>query len=69
MFYLYATKPGTQRRLVATFDSEQLRTRKEAIELLKQKGRERTVTLVYGARDQEHNAALVLHRLLEGSSR
>ncbi|MGE5194619.1 MAG: thiamine pyrophosphate-dependent enzyme [Deltaproteobacteria bacterium] len=41
----------------------------QAIEFLKQKGREGTVTLVDGARDQEHNAALVLHRLLEGPSR
>ena len=47
---------------------KELRTHKEAVELLKQKGREGTVTLVYGARDQEHNAALVLHRFLEGQS-
>ncbi len=48
---------------------KELRAHKEAVELLKQKGREGTVTLVYGARDQEHNAALVLQKVLESPSR
>ena len=34
--------------------------------MLKQKSKEHTVTLVYGARDKEHNEALVLKSVLEG---
>jgi len=33
--------------------------------LLKSKAKEGTVTLIYGARDQEHNEALVLKEFLE----
>ena len=44
----------------------ELRERKDAIRLLKQKGKEGTVTLVYAARDEEHNGALALKRLLQG---
>ena len=52
----------------------QVRYRKElrdnkALELLKEKTKERTVTLVYGARDEEHNEALVLKMILEGRKR
>jgi uncharacterized protein YeaO (DUF488 family) len=45
---------------------KELRSNKEPIELLKQKSKEHTVTLVYGARDEEHNEALVLKKILEG---
>lgn len=45
---------------------KELKEQKEALSLLKQKSGERTVTLVYGARDQEHNEALVLKRLIDG---
>jgi uncharacterized protein YeaO (DUF488 family) len=45
---------------------KELRHKKEAVELLKQKSEEHTVTLVYGARDEEHNEALVLKKVLEG---
>jgi len=45
---------------------KELKEQKEALSLLKQKSKERTVTLVYGARDEEHNEALVLKRLLDG---
>jgi uncharacterized protein YeaO (DUF488 family) len=44
----------------------ELRERKQALELLKQKSRRNTVTLVYAARDEEHNEAVVLKRMLEG---
>jgi uncharacterized protein YeaO (DUF488 family) len=37
----------------------------EPVQLLKQKGKRGTVTLVYGARDEEHNQALVLKAYLE----
>jgi uncharacterized protein YeaO (DUF488 family) len=38
----------------------------EAVQLLKQKARQGTVTFVYAARDEEHNSALALKRFLEG---
>ena len=44
---------------------KELRANKDAVKLLRQKCREGTVTFVYGARDQEHNAALVLQMFLE----
>ena len=44
---------------------EELRKKTDALELLKQKSNGRKVTLVYGARDEEHNEALVLKRLVE----
>ncbi len=43
----------------------ELRHRKDAVRELRQKGKQGTVTLVYAARDQEHNGALALKRFLE----
>jgi uncharacterized protein YeaO (DUF488 family) len=43
---------------------EELSERTEFADLLRQKEREGTVTLVYGARDEEHNAAVVLKSFL-----
>ena len=48
---------------------KELRERKEALNLLKQKSEEHTITLLYGARDEEHNEALVLKKILEGRKR
>ena len=45
---------------------KELAGRKEGLKLLRQKARERTVTLLYGARDEEHNEARVLKKVLEG---
>src|SRR6187431_736834 len=42
---------------------KELHEKKDALMLLKQKCQEQTVTLVYGARDEEHNEALVLKRI------
>ena len=42
----------------------ELRHNDDLIKLLKQKAREGTVTLVYGARNQKHNEALVLKQFL-----
>jgi uncharacterized protein YeaO (DUF488 family) len=39
----------------------------DLIKVLKQKAREGTITLIYGARDQKHNEALVLKQFLERS--
>jgi uncharacterized protein YeaO (DUF488 family) len=43
---------------------QELRQKMDAVQLLRQKGKEGTVTLVYAARDEDHNGALVLKRLL-----
>jgi uncharacterized protein YeaO (DUF488 family) len=48
---------------------QELREKKELLESLRRRSRQETVTLVYGARDQEHNAAQVLKRVLEHRSR
>jgi uncharacterized protein YeaO (DUF488 family) len=48
---------------------KELREQKDALKLLKQKSKERTVTLVYGARDEEHNEAVILKMMLEGRKR
>ena len=44
----------------------ELREKQDAVRLLKQRAKEGTVTLVYAARDEEHNGALVLQRFLLG---
>jgi uncharacterized protein YeaO (DUF488 family) len=45
---------------------DELREKRDAIKLLRQKGKKGTLTLVYAARDQEHNSALILKRFLQG---
>ena len=45
---------------------KELEEKEEAVQLLKRKGRQGTVTLVYAARDEEHNGALALKHFLEG---
>jgi uncharacterized protein YeaO (DUF488 family) len=45
---------------------QELREKADAVRLLKQKAKEGPVTLVYAARDEERNGALVLLRLLRG---
>ena len=44
---------------------KELREQTDALMLLKQKCKAQTVTLMFGARDEEHNGALVLKGLLE----
>ena len=48
---------------------KELRQKKDALMLLKQKSEDRTVTLVYGARDEQHNEAVVLRKIVEGRNR
>lgn len=43
---------------------EELKKDKEQLSLLRQEAANGPVTLVYGARDQQHNEAVVLQRLL-----
>jgi uncharacterized protein YeaO (DUF488 family) len=44
---------------------KELRDKKAALQLLKEKSEEHIITLLYGAKDKDHNEALVLKRLLE----
>ena len=57
--------PARWKQFQARYRKE-LRERKDALELLKRKSNAHTVTLVYAARDEQHNEALVLKRVLEG---
>jgi uncharacterized protein YeaO (DUF488 family) len=43
---------------------EELKRNKEPLSLLRQEASKGTLTLVYGAKDQEHNEAVILQRLL-----
>lgn len=47
----------------------ELRDQGESLASLKRSGQKQTVTLVYAARDEEHNAAQVLKQVLEGRRR
>ena len=60
----FAHDPAKWKQFQARYRKE-LKEKKDAIELLKQKSTEQTVTLLYGARDEEHNEALVLKSILE----
>jgi uncharacterized protein YeaO (DUF488 family) len=44
---------------------KELQGHKEPVDLLRQKARQGTVTLVYAARDEEHNGAVALKCFLE----
>ena len=44
----------------------ELQQKKDAVNLLVQKSKEGALTLVYAARDEEHNGAIVLEQLLRG---
>ena len=48
---------------------KELRQKKDALMLLKQKSEDRTVTFVYGARDEQHNEAVVLRKIVEGRNK
>ena len=45
---------------------KELRGKKADLELLRQMSKEHTVTLLFAAKDQSHNQALVLKRVLDG---
>jgi len=47
----------------------ELGAKEDALQSLKAMSKERTITLVYGARDEEHNEALVLKEILEEGKR
>ena len=56
--------PARWKQFQARYRKE-LRQKKDVLTLLRQKARTRTITLVYAARDEEHNEALVLVKILE----
>jgi uncharacterized protein YeaO (DUF488 family) len=45
---------------------KELRGKKAPLHLLKKESKERPITLLFGARDEEHNQAVVLKRVLDG---
>jgi uncharacterized protein YeaO (DUF488 family) len=61
----FAHDPAKWKQFQARYRKE-LREKREALKLLRQKSNECTVTLLYGARDEEHNEAMVLKKVLEG---
>lgn len=48
---------------------KELKDNNDLIKLLKRKAKAGTITLIYAARDEEHNGALVLKRFLPRSGR
>ncbi|HEV7223020.1 MAG TPA: DUF488 domain-containing protein [Pirellulales bacterium] len=61
----FAHDPAKWKQFQVRYRME-LREKKDVLEMLKEKAKDRTVTLVYGARDEQHNEALVLKSILEG---
>jgi len=61
----FAHDPAKWKQFEARYRKE-LSRQKDAIEMLKKKAKRQTVTLVYAARDEEHNEAIVLKKVLEG---
>jgi uncharacterized protein YeaO (DUF488 family) len=55
----------TKWRQFETRYRKELEEKKDSLKLLKQKSKEHAVTLLYGARDEEHNEAIVLKKVLE----
>jgi uncharacterized protein YeaO (DUF488 family) len=60
----YGHDPAKWKEFQSRYRAE-LRENMAAVEQLKQKGEEGKVTLVYAARDEEHNSAVVLKRVLD----
>jgi uncharacterized protein YeaO (DUF488 family) len=60
----FAHDPDKWKRFRGRYQTE-IRNNHDLIEVLKQKAGEGTITLIYGARDQKHNEALVLKQFLE----
>ena len=60
----FAHDPDKWKRFRGRYQTE-IRNNHDLIKVLKQKAREGTITLIYGARDQKHNEALVLKQFLE----
>ncbi len=59
----FAHDPGKWAQFQSRYE-EELKRNKEQLSLLRQEAAKGTVTLVYGAKDQQHNEAVILQRLL-----
>jgi uncharacterized protein YeaO (DUF488 family) len=57
--------PARWKQFQARYRKE-LREKKDTLDCLRRKSKAHIVTLVYAARDEQHNEALVLKRVLEG---
>jgi uncharacterized protein YeaO (DUF488 family) len=64
----FAHDPAKWKEFRTRYRTE-LREKAEAIKLLEEKARQGTITLLYAARDEEHNSALVLKEYLEAQMR
>ena len=60
----FAHDPARWTEFQARYKDE-VKQHREQLDLLKQKAAKGPVTLIYGARDQEHNEAVVLEKLLQ----
>lgn len=60
--------PSKWKRFRGRYETE-LRHNDDLIKLLRGKAKESTITLIYAARDEEHNEAVVLKQFLEKASR
>jgi len=60
----FAHDPEKWQRFRRRYETE-LRHKRSVIEMLTHKAREGNLTLLYGARDEKHNEALVLKQVLE----
>jgi uncharacterized protein YeaO (DUF488 family) len=64
----FAHDPAKWKQFQTRYRKE-LQKKKDVLELLNKVSRRRTVTLVYGARDEEHNEARVLKSILDSAKR
>lgn len=56
--------PDKWKKFRGRYETE-IRHKDDPIKMLKRKAREGTITLIYGARDDKHNEALILKQFLE----
>jgi uncharacterized protein YeaO (DUF488 family) len=63
---LFGHDPDKWRSFLSRYETE-IRHNHDLVKVLKDKAKGGIVTLVYGARDQKHNEALVLKQFLERS--
>ena len=62
----FAHDPNKWKSFRGRYETE-IKHKDDLIKVLNQKAREGTITLIYGARDEKHNEALVLKHILEKS--
>ena len=64
----FAHDPNKWESFRGRYETE-IRHNDDLVKVLKQKAKQGTITLIYGARDEKHNEALVLKQFLEKSER